>query len=52
MEIIKLIVLAIGFGTASVLVYGAWRFNAEEIRTKRRRPPATAHAARLSARSA
>lgn len=48
MEIIKLIVLAIGFCTAGVLVYGAWRFNIEEIRNTGRRPAA----ARLSARSA
>lgn len=49
MEFIKLIVLAIGFGTAGVLVYGAWRFNTEEKRSNTERRPA---AARLSARSA
>jgi len=52
MEIIKLIVLAIGFGTAGILVYGAWRFSTGELRAARPRSSAATPATGLSARSA
>ena len=47
MIIIKFIVLLVGFITAGVLVYGAWRFNAEAIS----QPAAKRQTAKASAKA-